>query len=212
MNKVIGILGSAALGAAAMYVLDPEAGKTRRAVLKDKAVSLAHKEGEMLSKAGRDLRNRAKSIKPRIAAAMRRESQDDRKLAHRVCSKAGRALTHPGAVEVSAKDGRITLRGDILKSEVPTLLSAAEACKGVNQIDNQLRIHDSVEGVAALQGANRLTRAPQLAPGPALAVGAVGALATAYAAKKGGPLGAAIGMAGMGLVAKSMKDIRADRS
>jgi hypothetical protein len=212
MKKVIGILGSAALGAAAMYVLDPQSGKGRRAVLKDKATSLARKEGEMMAKAGRDLKNRAMSIRPRLAAAMRRESADDRKVAQRICSKAGRALTYPGAVEVSAKEGRITLRGDILKSEVPVLLSAAESCKGVSQIDNQLRIHDAAEGIPALQGTGRLTSAPTLAPGPVLAVGAIGAAAAAYGARKRGPLGAAIGEAGMGLVAKSVKDIYGARS
>ena len=38
-----------------MYVLDPNSGKRRRAMIKDKAVSLAHKEGEMIARAGREI-------------------------------------------------------------------------------------------------------------------------------------------------------------
>ena len=46
------------MGAAAMYVLDPKSGKGRRALIKDKAKSLAHKEGEMIARVGRNLRDR----------------------------------------------------------------------------------------------------------------------------------------------------------
>lgn len=68
MKKVIGTLGAVALGAAAMYVFDPKNGRERREVLKEKAVALAHKEGEMLARAGRGLRDRAKTLKPKQAA------------------------------------------------------------------------------------------------------------------------------------------------
>jgi hypothetical protein len=60
MKRIIGTLGAVALGAAAMYVLDPKSGKGRRAMIKDKAKTLAHKEGEMISRLGRNLRDRVK--------------------------------------------------------------------------------------------------------------------------------------------------------
>ena len=60
MNKVIGTLSAVALGAAAMYILDPNSGRQRRALIKEKAVSLAHKEGEMIARVGRKVRNRVR--------------------------------------------------------------------------------------------------------------------------------------------------------
>ena len=60
MKRIIGTLGAVALGAAAMYVLDPKSGKGRRAMIKDKTKSLAQKESEMIARLGRDLRNRVK--------------------------------------------------------------------------------------------------------------------------------------------------------
>ena len=212
MKKVIGTLGAVALGAAAMYVLDPNNGKRRRAQIKDKAVSLAHKEGEMLARAGRDLRNRVKGVAPRLSAAMNRTNGDNRKLADRVCSKAGRVLSHPGAVEVTAKEGRVTLEGDILTGEVASLLSAVEACKGVTKIDNKLTVHDTAEGISALQGNGLSGRHRSWAPGVALAAGAVGAAAAAYGIRKRSAAGAALGAAGMGLVAKSMRDVHGARN
>jgi hypothetical protein len=212
MNKVIGTLGAVALGAAAMYVMDPQSGKRRRALIKDKATSLAKKEGEMVARAGRDLRNRVQAIKPKIAAAMRYEKADDRRLANRICSKVGRAVAHPGAVEVTSRGGRVKLEGDILKSEVTGLLSAVEACKGVNQIDNQLRMHDSAEDVPALQGDGSLPRRQTWSPGLALAAGAAGAAAAAFGLRRRGATGAAIGAAGLGLVAKSVRDMKGSRA
>jgi gas vesicle protein len=58
MKSVIGTLGAVALGAAAMYVLDPNNGKERRAKLKEKAKDFAHKEGEMLTRVGHDLKEK----------------------------------------------------------------------------------------------------------------------------------------------------------
>jgi hypothetical protein len=65
VKKVIGTLGAAALGAAAMYVLDPNNGKERRAKIADKAKDFAHKEGEMLAQAGRDLKERVGAVAQR---------------------------------------------------------------------------------------------------------------------------------------------------
>jgi hypothetical protein len=211
MNKVIGTLGAVALGAAAMYVLDPNSGKRRRAMIKDKAVSLAHKEGEMIARAGRDLKNRVSGIKPRIAAAMKNRNGDDQKLANRVCSNIGRKLSHPGALEVSAKSGKVTLEGDVLASEVQGLLSAVEACQGVTKIDNKLNVHETAAGIPALQGEGTAANRRNWAPGVALAAGAAGAAAAAYGLRKKSAAGAAIGAAGLGLVAKSMRDMHGSR-
>lgn len=211
MNKVIGTLGAVALGAAAMYVFDPTSGKRRRATFKDKAVSLAKKEGEVFARAGRDLRNRAKAVAPKLSSAMRKADGDTRKLANRICSKAGRVLSHPGAVEVTVKDGRVTLEGDVLSNEVAGLLSVAESCRGVTKIDNQLTVHDRPDGIPALQGEGSKPARHSWPPGVALAASAAGAATAAAGLYRGGAAGAALGAAGLGLVAKSMRDMHNSR-
>ncbi len=47
------------LGAALMYLLDPERGRTRRKLLGDKLTSLTNTAGERIASKSRDLRNRA---------------------------------------------------------------------------------------------------------------------------------------------------------
>lgn len=57
--KYFWIATGMALGAALAYVLDPDNGRRRRALVKDKGVHLAHQSGRYVSRRGRDLGHRA---------------------------------------------------------------------------------------------------------------------------------------------------------
>jgi hypothetical protein len=52
-------LAAFGLGAAIMYILDPESGRRRRAIARDRTVSAANDTAEAIGDAARDLRNRA---------------------------------------------------------------------------------------------------------------------------------------------------------
>jgi uncharacterized membrane protein len=75
------MLGSFALGAAAMYFLDPRTGRRRRAKLRDKVVHAAVAERDLLGKARRDLEHRAHGVvsrlqngeRPRVATTTREQ-------------------------------------------------------------------------------------------------------------------------------------------
>jgi gas vesicle protein len=43
MNRLVGVLVSVAVGAAAAYMLDPDRGRTRRAVARDKAIAMSNR-------------------------------------------------------------------------------------------------------------------------------------------------------------------------
>jgi uncharacterized membrane protein len=80
------------------------------------------------------------------------EVPTDQQLTERVRAKLGRHVSHPGAVEVSANQGRVVLSGQVLTHEVPRLLSAIASVRGVEDVENRLEPHDRAENIASLQG------------------------------------------------------------
>ena len=62
MNKKIALVGGLGLGAALMYLFDPDRGARRREVIREKAEGAANKAGEYAEKMSRDIRDRASEV------------------------------------------------------------------------------------------------------------------------------------------------------
>jgi hypothetical protein len=62
MSNTCSFLCGAALGAAVMYFLDPQGGRRRRALVRDKATSWAGQAEEYAEKTARHLGNRATGV------------------------------------------------------------------------------------------------------------------------------------------------------
>lgn len=50
MNKAVALIGGAGLGAALMYIFDPDRGKRRRAVIRDKVEAAGNKLSDTADK------------------------------------------------------------------------------------------------------------------------------------------------------------------
>lgn len=62
MNRVLTILGGLGAGAALMYFMDPERGRTRRARMQDKMTGMSNDLQRSIEGKSQDLRNRAKGF------------------------------------------------------------------------------------------------------------------------------------------------------
>lgn len=62
MRGIIAILGGLGAGAALMYLLDPDGGNRRRALIRDKMVKLNRQTQEAVSGRVKDMSNRAKGL------------------------------------------------------------------------------------------------------------------------------------------------------
>ena len=62
MREITIVLGAAGIGAALMYLFDPDGGNRRRALLRDKVVKLNRQTQEAVSGRVTDLSNRAKGM------------------------------------------------------------------------------------------------------------------------------------------------------
>lgn len=195
------LLIGAALGGAAMYLLDPDRGRRRRALLRDQAVKASSNIQEVLDAGGRDLANRGSAVPGRLRSLFQRRPATDEVLVERVRSKLGRYVGHPGAIEVAASDGHVTLSGSVLRHEHDELLEAVRGVAGVNDIVNRLVVYDSAEGISELQGGRRRRGdLPELlqenwAPGTRIVAGAAGTTMALYALR-GGVVGLVAGAAG----------------
>jgi osmotically-inducible protein OsmY len=152
MKKGVALVGGAGLGAALMYLFDPDRGKRRRALIRDKVEAASNKLSDKADKMQRDLRNRAYGVVAETKSIFRHDEVPDNVLVDRVRSRLGRIPVHIGAFDISARDGVVTLRGQILADELPTVLRAARFVRGVKGIDNQFEVHERAANVPALQG------------------------------------------------------------
>jgi hypothetical protein len=64
------LLCGVAAGAALMYFFDPDMGRRRRALLRDKAVGMSNDLGEAATGAARDLRNRTQGLVAEAGSAL----------------------------------------------------------------------------------------------------------------------------------------------
>ena len=151
-RRSFGFLLGAGIGAAAMYLLDPHDGARRRALVGDKVTRYSRLARENLSGRIEDARHRSGGMMAELRSQFRLGSPTDETLVARVRSKLGHVVSHPAAIEVSAQDGRVTLRGPVLMSEVDHALMAVRLIPGVTELDNMLEPHEAPDGVPGLQG------------------------------------------------------------
>lgn len=152
MNRATGLIGAVAAGAAGMYLLDPERGRRRRAILRDKLRSAAHQLGDASEVTARDVANRAWGMAARLRSLALRRPVSDQQIAERVRATLGFVVRHPRALDVRVEDGRVLLTGPILADEEKRLLAAVASVRGVRSIENHLRIHTEPGNVPDLQG------------------------------------------------------------
>ena len=198
------------IGTGLMFLLDPDQGKRRRALLRDKCYWAARKTGEGAQVTARDLRNRTQGLVSEVQSRFSSAPVDDSVLVERVRSKLGRVVSHPRAIDVSVQNGRVVLSGPILTTEAPELLACANTVSGVKEVINHLEPYDQSENHPALQGGrerlgNRFEFFQETwSPSARFLAGAAGASLAAYGGMRRGALGAGLGAAGLLLLTRGI--------
>jgi len=196
--SLVGSAGlGAGLGAGLMYLLDPQGGRGRRAVARDKSLSTLKKGSTAAAKTSRQLGNKTKGLVSQAGTKLRRADLIPAKaLLKKVRRSVRDAVSHPGAIQAALEDGRVILSGLVLASEVHGLLAIIETIEGVFGVDNRLEVHESAQDLASYRGSKRW-----VGPATRVLTGTAGsALALAGLKRKDG-LGAALGAVGLGLLA-----------
>jgi hypothetical protein len=146
------LIAGVGVGAGCMYLMDPDRGRFRRALLRDKTSSAYREVSTSLERAKTDLANRAHGLLAQAKSAVHHTPVEDDQLVARVRAKLGRLVSHPHAIDVIARNGTITLSGDVLEGEAHGLVSGAGSIRGVSLVCDHLLRHRDAANISSLQG------------------------------------------------------------
>ncbi len=198
--KLFSFPGAFLLGAGLTYFLDPVRGRRRRARINEAVIHAQRQERELLGKAARDASNRAHGLVERVK---HRPSPDapDQVIESRVRACLGRAVSHPGALDLVVADGRVILRGPVFAYEAEHVLRSVRRVPGVRDVIDRMERHATAGSISSLQGEGRSVRKRVWSPTKQVAAMGIGAGVALYGwFVRGGVLGTLLGFAGGALV------------
>ena len=202
---------AAGIGAGLMYLFDPQNGRRRRALLRDQTVHMRRLARDASRVTARDLAGRGAGMMALIARRLNGAEQaaSDSALTDRIRARLGRVVSHPHAVHVASRDGRVTVSGPILAVEAPRLLETIRSVAGVHAIDDRLQIHERAGNISALQGGvQRNGHRFELlqenwSPSARLVTGSAGLFLLGSALRSRGPVSLALSLIGGGLLLRT---------
>ena len=139
-------LVAGAAGALAEFFLDPQDGKRRRHVARDKIAAFVRRRGRdaagAVQYAGGVAQGAAQQVTPGGGRPDAEERLNDPALARKVESEIFRDADAPkGSVVVNAENGVIYLRGEVEDADTITaLVEKAQAVEGVHGVENLLHL------------------------------------------------------------------------
>ena len=194
------------IGAAAMFLLDPDRGRRRRAWLRDKCVSAFRKTERAYETTLCDFRNRSKGVWARTTAVFRRSDVSDIILLERVRAQIGRFVSSDINVEVH--DRRACLSGTVSPGEAKRILSAVERVPGIQGVLHRFVIQDTSIGAAHSESRGGYFELMQnhWSPTARLLVGAAGSVLTVKGFRQGGILGSTLSLTGMAMLVRGVRN------
>lgn len=122
-------LGAMAVGAGLMFLLDPQHGKVRRSLMRNKASRVAREARGYIQSARGGMAGQADSADSSVS---------DEELAARVRAEIASACTHPTDVYVSVRGDHIVLSGSLPIEEQEAVIARCQAIPGVARVVNNL--------------------------------------------------------------------------
>ena len=219
MNMRLSPLGTLGLGALLMYIFDPQMGRRRRALARDKVNRSAHKAREAVDVTARDFKNRIVGLAAETKSLIYEKEVADEVLAARIRSKLGGLVSNPSSVEVKVENGKAIVSGPILAEEIDRLISYVSSMRHVAGVENRLEAHDSAQSIPGLQGRPepRATgHTPDLmqvswSPTSRFIAGTFGGTLALYGARQLNVLGTAVATLGAALFARALTNMELKR-
>jgi osmotically-inducible protein OsmY len=141
MRKLLGLVG---LGAALTYFFDPQQGRRRRAMTKDRLAAFFRRRARKAEQLGRTASAQAEGMvqKAKHLEEEPKPQPDDVTLARKVETEIFRDAEVPkGQINVNAENGKVYLRGEVGQPEmIRDLEERARKVQGVQDVENLLHL------------------------------------------------------------------------
>lgn len=211
MGKFKAWLYGLGIGAGLMYFLDPQQGDRRKALVRDQMMRFRDESKGAIDVGVRDLRNRTRGLLAEGMAIVSNEGTPDYVMEERLRSRLGFLTRHPGAVQVSVRNGEVVIDGDILENESESFVAGLQRLRGVKNIQNNLRVHQEAGNISTLQGEGWMpgdTRGSmQWTPAARLLAGGGAAYLLLYGLFRGGFIGTMAKVGGLILGARAFTNM-----
>jgi hypothetical protein len=208
MKKSAWLCSGMSAGALLMYLFDPQAGRRRRALLRDKGSHYGRvlREGSLSTCS--DVRNRLTGLRAGLLSMVAGEGDvSDTVLESRVRSRLGRVVSHPGWLQVKADHGEVTVAGHIPEREKNRLLATVVSIRGVRKVDEQELVTDPDDQVPLTERELR-GQSGYWAPAERLGASLLGMSMGVLGMRRGRFLGNLMALAGLGLVLRGLSNVR----
>ena len=150
-TELVALLAGLGIGAALMYLLDPDRGARRRSLIRDKAARASRETGRGLLERAHDVKNRAQGQVAELRGRITGTDQlDDDQLVARVRAELGHRVDRARSVEVAAHNGEITIRGQVSAGGVDEIVAAVRGVRGVKQVINELAVRSPADTQSTL--------------------------------------------------------------
>ena len=141
MNPMLRVVASFAAGAAFMYYLDPVAGRRRRSLVRDQAVSVRHDAERYARTKSKRAGDHVQGALAKTRAKIAPRPVDDEQLRERIRAKLGHVIDRPSALEVDVRGGQVVLSGDVRNPEMEVAVETISKMHGVHAIVTHLTPH-----------------------------------------------------------------------
>lgn len=138
MKRLLALATGLAAGALAMYMLDPNSGRRRRALVRDKAVATGHDLERLARGTTRHTTNHLRGSAAKLRARAHHSPVDDEQLHDHIRARLGHTLHHPARVEVQVDHGHVVLKGTASAEEMDLLVATISKMQGVHGVENRL--------------------------------------------------------------------------
>jgi hypothetical protein len=161
MGHTLILLNGMIIGAMVMYVFDAHRGAKRRAYARDKLIRAGHLVGRTIKKRSRDLMHRTVGAMAEVRSSIRDRSMEipDDILVDRVRSQLGHVVSHPGLLEIGARDGCVLVRGQVLTNEEEKIKGRLAKVRGVRECRLELEPQADLNRTAGSRGVRRIQEA-----------------------------------------------------